>query len=398
MWSNLPRDLKILLISTILANTGGRMTRPFMPLYILALGGGVTEIGIFFTVNTLAAALLRPLGGWFSDRIGRLQAVAIGAVFSFGGQLGYALSPSWGWLLVAAIVMAFGRAVVGPSYQAFIAEAAPKGQTAQTFGLVNGLFTICQIIGPALGGWLAARYELRIMFWAAVVFMTGGTILRILPAFGLTFDWGKVQVSQLKQGLGSLWLGLIGGGLLTWLFITDSLRDVGVQLHDSLQSVLLETNGIDEAQIGLLFSLHAVVYLLVNLFGSRLADRWSAAGALALSGILHAVALGLLALSLTPTAFIAYFVLSATALALGDPAFDAFLAKATPPERLGLTFGIFSTAISIASAPAPYIGSLLWEGVTPVAPFVGGAVFLFVAGIVTWVVLGKLIKAEGQGG
>ncbi|MCB0033872.1 MAG: hypothetical protein KDE51_07630, partial [Anaerolineales bacterium] len=90
MWKNLPRDLKILLYSTILANTSGRMIDPFMPLYILALGGTVAQVGIFFTVNTLAAALMRPAGGWFSDAIGRVQAVAIGGVFSLLGFAGYA--------------------------------------------------------------------------------------------------------------------------------------------------------------------------------------------------------------------------------------------------------------------------------------------------------------------
>ncbi|MCP4423475.1 MAG: MFS transporter, partial [Chloroflexi bacterium] len=81
------------------------MFRPFMPLYILALGGTVTEVGVFFTVNTASAALLRPVGGWFSDAAGRLQAVGIGTVFGLAGFIGYALSPSWEWLLISAITL-----------------------------------------------------------------------------------------------------------------------------------------------------------------------------------------------------------------------------------------------------------------------------------------------------
>lgn len=384
MWRQLPRDLKLLLFSTILANTSGRMTLPFMPLYVLALGGTVPQVGIFFTVHTLSASLLRPLGGWFSDSIGRVQAVTLGAVFTMLGTLGFALSPSWEWLLPSAVVMALGRGVVGPSFQAYIAEAAPPGKMAQTYGLVNGLFTTCQIVGPALGGWLAERYELRLLFWVGVALTAVATLLRIYPGLGLVYRWENVKFAHLRQGMNSMAAGLVAGGLLTWLFVTDSLRDMGVQVYDNLQPLLMQSTGIGEAQIGYLFSFHAVVYLLVSWLGSHLADRWGAAGALALSGMVQAVALVLLVLFTSVPAFWLFFVLSAISFGIGDPAFDAFLAKATPPERLGLTFGLFNTALSFFTTPFPYIGSLLWEQWSPVVPFWLGALLLLVAGVVTW--------------
>lgn len=391
MWKNLPRDLKILLYSTILANTSGRMIDPFMPLYILALGGTVAQVGLFFTVNTLAAALMRPAGGWFSDAIGRVQAVAIGGVFSLLGFAGYAISPSWGWLIVSAVVLAVGRSIVGPSYQSFIAESAPKEQLAQTFGLVNGLFTICQIVGPVLGGWLIDQYEIKAIFWVGLGLSTAAALLRIIPAIGRTFAWHTVKFATLRSGLTTLFTALTAGGLLTWLFVTDSVRDVAVKFYDNFQPLLLEQNGIAETQIGVLFSFHAVVYLLVNIFGSRLADRWTPASALAASGFLQAAALLLLALFPTPPMFWLFFALSAVSFGMGDPAFDAFLARSTSKETLGLTFGLFSTAISIFSAPAPYLGSLLWAGVAPTAPFVAGAFFMVAAGLLTWFILGRFV-------
>lgn len=80
-----------------------------------------------------------------------------------------------------------------------------------------------------------------------------------------------------------------------------------------------------------------------------------------------------------------FAALTAVAFGIGDPAFDSFLAKATPPERLGLTFGLFSTALSLLTTPFPYLGSLLWAQAQPTTPFGLGAIFLFVAGVITWV-------------
>lgn len=384
MWHKLPRDLKLLLFSTILANTASRMTLPFMPLFILELGGTVPQVGLFFTVHTLSASLLRPLGGWFSDSIGRIQAVALGASFTMLGTLGFALSPRWEWLLLSSVVMALGRGVVGPSFQAYIAEAAPKGQMAQTYGLVNGLFTICQIVGPALGGFLVERYELRLLFWVGVGLTAVATLLRLYPGIGLVYRWENVKVARLRDGFSGMAVALVAGGLLTWLFVTDSLRDMGIQIYENLQPLLMQANGIGEAQIGYLFSFYAIVYLLVSWFGSRLADRWSATGALALSGVVQALALLLLVWLTSVPMFWLFFALAGVSFGIGDPAFDAFLAKATPPERLGLTFGLFNTALSFFTTPFPYLGSLLWEQASPTVPFWVGALFLLAAGVVTW--------------
>jgi MFS family permease len=383
----LPANLKILLGSMILANIGGRLYRPFMPLYIISLGGTVTQVGVFFTVNTMSAALLRPLGGWFSDSIGRLQAVGIGTLFGLAGMLGYALSPSWGWLIFSAIVLAFGRAVVGPSFRAFTAEVAPEGRMGQTFGLVNGLFNIVDVIGPALGGWLVARYGLPSVFWVAVGFMSLATILRVGVALGQPYHWERVRLSGLKAGVNGLVIGMIGGGLLTWLLVTDSLRDFGISLYENLQPVLMQDLGFDESQIGLLFSLYALVYLLVNLFGSRLADQWSAPGALALGGILEGAGIALLVLSPQASTYPIYFIVSAVGIGLGDPAFDVLLARSAPEGHMGITFGMFRTATSFLAMPSPYVGSLLWENISPLTPFWVGGLFIFVAALVTWFIL-----------
>jgi MFS family permease len=386
-WAQLPIKLKILLVSMILANIGSRVYRPFMPLYILSLGGSVTMVGFFFTFDTIASALLRPFGGWVSDSIGRLQAVGIGTVFGFVGMLGYAIAPTWGWLLTATAVLAFGRSLVGPSFHAYTAEVAPEGGLAQTFGVVNGLFSVVDIIGPLLGGWVAVAFDLKNVFWVAVGFMGGASLLRISVALRQPYHWRLLKFSGLKRGFNIMVLGMVGGGLLTWLFLTDALRDVGVSLYQNLEPVLLQDFGLNEAQIGLVFSMFALVYALSSIFGSRLADRWSAPGVLTLGGVVHAGALAVLVIFQTIPATLVFFVISGLAFGLADPAFDAMLARAAPAGHLGMTFGLFRTAISVAAMPAPLLGAVMWENGSPMLPFLLGAICLLAAAILTWLLL-----------
>lgn len=386
-WQALPGKLKILLVSMILANIGSRVYRPFMPLYIVSLGGSVALVGFFFTYDTIATALLRPFGGWVSDSIGRLQTVGIGTVFGFLGMLGYALSPTFGWLLAATTALAFGRSLVGPSFRAYTADVAPEGGIAQTFGVVNGLFSVVDMIGPLLGGLVALAFDLRNVFWVAVGFMALATILRITVALRQPYRWSKLRISGLRSGFGSMFVAMFAGGLLTWLLVTDSLRDMGVSLFQNFEPLLLEQNGFNEAQIGLMFSLFALVYALSSIFGSRLADSWSAAGTLAIGGLVQAGALLLVVANQSVPGLVLYFVISGLSFGVADPAFDALLVAAAPAGHMGMTFGLFRTAISFAAMPAPFIGGLLWENISPQLPFAVGAVLLLLGAVFTWLVV-----------
>lgn len=395
-WQHLPAKLKILLVSMILANIGSRVYRPFLSLYVLSLGGSVAMVGFFFTFDTIASALLRPFGGWISDSIGRLQTVGIGTVFGFIGMLGYAIAPSWGWLLAATAVLALGRSLVGPSFHAYTAEVAPEGELAQTFGVVNGLYSVVDILGPILGGWVAVVFDLKNVFWVAVAFMAAASTLRIFVALRQPYHWRLIKISGLKRGFNIMVVGIAGGGLLTWLFLTDTLRDVGVSLYQNLEPVLLQDYGMNEAQIGLTFSLFALVYALSSIFGSRLADRWSAPGVLALGGMIHAGALAVLVIFQTIPATLAFFVISGLAFGLADPSFDAMLARAAPTGHLGMTFGLFRTAISVAAMPAPFLGALLWESGSPMLPFLLGAICMLAAAILTWLLLRPRAEAAAE--
>jgi DHA1 family tetracycline resistance protein-like MFS transporter len=392
MWKKLPQNLKVLLGSMILANIGGNAYQPFIPLYILALGGEIVHIGVFFTINTVITAILRPFGGWISDSIGRLQSVGIGTLFGLIGFIGYAISPTWEWLLVFSVAMAGGRALVGPSFQAFTAESAPEGRIAQTFGLVNGLFSIVDIIGPALGGWIVALYGLQSVFWVGVGFFTLASVLRVAVALRQTYQWEEVRLPRLKTAFKGWWISLVGGGLLTWLFIDDSLFDFGAQLHSNLQVILLDNNGFSEDQIGLLFSLLAVVYSLTSFATSRLADRFNAVVVLFISDFIQGLALLYLITGEGPYLFPLFFILSGFAHGISDPAFNTILVKGSPEGQLGLTFGLFSSAVSFFSMPAPYVGSLMWEKFSPQIPFLFGSVFIFIGLGVLWFVLRPVYK------
>jgi MFS family permease len=54
-------------------------------------------------------------------------------------------------------VGAVARALVGPSFDAFIAEHSSEENRGKVFGISQAIFMIVSVVGPPLGGWLAAH-------------------------------------------------------------------------------------------------------------------------------------------------------------------------------------------------------------------------------------------------
>ena len=74
------------MLAMVLANIAGSMVPLLMPIYLTEQGASVGQVGLVFTITSIVILFLQIIGGWVSDSIGRLRAIAIG---SMGGIIGY---------------------------------------------------------------------------------------------------------------------------------------------------------------------------------------------------------------------------------------------------------------------------------------------------------------------
>jgi len=94
------RKMLLFMVAMVLANTGGSMYGPLLPLYLKSLNASVVQIGLFFTLSQIIPLALQILGGWISDSLGRLRSIAMGSVAGVFSYLGLILAPTWQWVLV----------------------------------------------------------------------------------------------------------------------------------------------------------------------------------------------------------------------------------------------------------------------------------------------------------
>ncbi|NSW52674.1 MAG: MFS transporter [Anaerolineae bacterium] len=377
------------MFAMVLANISAEMSFLLFALYLADLGADVQQIGLVFSIVGVVSLVLQVFGGWVSDSIGRLKAVAIGSVGGVVGVFAVALAPSWQWFVLAMILSQFPRALIGPSFGAFIAENSKEENRGKVYGITDMIFTICGIVGPALGGLLSDQFGFSLVFWAAAVLYSMAAVVRIWMA--RTMKSAKVEqqkaltLHSFKLSIRTLVTMILGGGIITWIFITDGVRDAVYSLSRNLETLYLEQIiGLDTTQIGLLFSAFSIAMLATPLVAGRLGDKYGERLPISLGFLMIFGAYGLFLSSSSYMPFVLVWVIYGLGVGLLSPAYSSLISKVVPHDRLGTFNGVFYGAIGLLALPAPYLGSLMWDGISPKAPFFAAAAVSLLTIIPIW--------------
>ena len=370
----LNKNLLLFMVAMVLANIGGNMYEPLLPLYLRELKADVTQVGLFFTLQMIIPLILQILGGWISDSLGRLRSIAYGSLAGMLAYVGFIWAPTWQWLLLAAGLNAVTRSLIAPSFGAFIAEQSAEQNRARVYGITETIFLVVAVVGPPLGGWLAGSFGFQVMFICAAGFYTLATLIRVLMARAAARKGEaspeKLSLISLRVNLGMMFGMILAGGLVTWIFITDGVSDVAFSLSFNLMPIYLEeVGGLNYQQIGWVNSVFGVAMMLLSIPAGWLADKKGERLGIALGFFMHFLALMVFIRSQTIWGFGLTFALFGVGGALLSPAYQSLVSKAVPEKIRGTAFGLFRTSLGLISLPAPAIGAQLWERANPQLPF-----------------------------
>ncbi len=365
------------MIAMILANLGGNMYGPLEALYLKELGAGIGQIGLFYTLSQIIPLALQILGGWISDSLGRLRAIAIGSVVGILVYIPLILATRWEWVLVASAFNAVTRSLIGPSFDAFIADHSAPQNRARLFGITQTLFGIVSVVGPIAGGYLVEWINFKGMLAVAAALYLIATFMRVgmarEAARGHEANPAALTFNSLKINLGAMIALILAGGLFTWILITDGVRDIFFGMSMSFLSVYMQDiASLSIGQIGLMNSIFGLAMMAVMIPAGWLADKVGERVNIAISFLLMAFSIGMIALIKPQSPAWVYalgWTIAGIGSGLGTPAYQSLISKAVPQRLRGVAFGLFSTSLGLVSLPAPMIGGYLWEHVSPQFPF-----------------------------
>lgn len=386
----LSNTLIVFMIAMVFANIAAEMYMTMLPLYLKFLGADVIQVGLFFTISQIIPLVLQVLGGWVSDTIGRLKSVAIGSLIGLGAFISPIFAPTWQWLYLSEGLNALTRSLIGPSFGAFIAEETEEEHRGKVYGITDTIYTVVTVIGPPLAGWLADTYGFRIMLAVAAGIYICATTIRLVLAkiAGRKHKIGsgeKLSFQSLKTNFKTI-LGLaLAGGLLTWLLLTDGVRDIAFAMSFRLMPLYLEeVGGMSLQQIGWLASFFGIASMLTTIPAGWFSDKVGERVAIALGFLLEFAAMLLLLKVDGLVGFASVWALFGVAVGLLSPAYQSLLSKVLPERLRGTGFGLIHASLGIFSLPAPAIGSFLWKTINPQAPFYITAIIALLTVVPAW--------------
>jgi MFS family permease len=324
-----------------------------------------------------------------SDSLGRLRSIAIGSVAGVFSYVGLILAPAWQWVLLGEGLGAITRSLIGPSFSAFIAEQSDDENRARVFGITDSIFMLVVVIGPPLGGWLADVYGFKTMLLAAGLLYTVAALIRIgmarNAARGSEANPEPLSLDSLKGKLGAMGGLLLAGGVMTWILITDGVRDIAFTMSFTLESLYLEeVGGLNMRQIGLLSSVFGIFNMVTTIPAGKLADKKGERVAI-VGGFLLTFAALLVFLNVNT--FLGYalaWALFGVGVGAMSPAYKSLTSKVVPEKLRGTAFGLLHSSLGLFSLPAPAIGARLWDRFSPRMPFAITAVISLFTVVPAW--------------
>lgn len=132
------------------------------------IAGGLSatvDDGEWVLTSYLAAnAVILPITGWLSERLGRRNYFLLSiAVFTLSSAL-CGMATSLGQLIFFRVIQGVAGGGLQPSSQGILLDAFPKEKQGVAMTLFGFAALIAPVVGPTLGGWITDSYSWRWVF------------------------------------------------------------------------------------------------------------------------------------------------------------------------------------------------------------------------------------------
>jgi DHA2 family multidrug resistance protein len=171
------------------------------------LSAAVTDSEWVITSYLAANAVILPISGWLSARLGRRNYfMGSIAVFTFASAL-CGMATSLGQIILFRVIQGLAGGGLQPSSQGVLLDTFPpekQGQAQTLFGLAA---LLAPIVGPTLGGWLVVNYDWR---WIFLINIPVG-LVALVAAYALVRDpdyLKKERAELLRRPLNFDYIGL----------------------------------------------------------------------------------------------------------------------------------------------------------------------------------------------
>jgi len=344
---------------------GERMAERFLPIYLIALGGGPIVIGLLNGLDNLLSALYAFPGGYLSDRLGFKKALLVFNLFAMFGYLLVILIPAWPAVLAGAVFFLSWSAISLPATMSLVSRVLPTDKRTMGVSMHSLVRRIPMALGPITGGLFIGLWGekdgVRLAFAAALVLAAVAAVMQQKLIEEDTAGGAGGKPSR-KPEKNPLRLFRIMSPALKRLLVADILVRFCEQIPYAfviVWSMKIIASPVTAFQFGILTAVEMATAMLIYIPVAYFADR-SAKKPFVVTTF------GFFTLFPLCLMFATSFELLVLAFILrglkefGEPTRKALIMDLAPEDRKAAMFGLYYLIRDVVVSLAAFGGAFLW--------------------------------------
>lgn len=361
---------RIMYIIIVVAFLDTFIQLPIITPYSIELGASYMLTGAIVAVYSFTNMIGNIVGGHWIDRFGRKRMLFTGMVSVFLILLFYPLANSGWQLFIVRFFHGLAGGVLIPAAFAYIGDQSIGKTRGKTMAFTGASIGIAAILGPAIGGILAARASIEsvFLFVAALFFISAIIVFIFIEETFVSTDRGKFNFKEFIP-LVKHPLILLASFAAFALMISNGTLAFALPLN-------VEAMGKSTEITGMLLSTFGIMALIIFLSPLNfIYDRFKASHLIMVG--LSLIGLGMIILSLKVdfgSNFIA-MVIYGTGFAFIFPSMNKIIADASTKVDRGKAYGIFYAFFSFGVVAGSSFAGIFAEVLG--LPFLMSAIVMF---------------------
>jgi MFS family permease len=354
----LRKNMLVLLTMVILVGLGEKMAERFLPLYLVALGGGALSVGLLNGMDNLLSALYSYPGGYASDRWGYKRALLLFNLIAMLGYLVVILFPYWQAVILGSFFFLSWTAISLPATMDMVSSVLPTSKWTMGVSMHSLVRRIPMALGPVLGGIMIGLFGekdgVRLAFVVALILGGISLVMQQVMIAGEERRGRKAEGNPLRA------LSLLSLDLRN-LLVSDILVRFCEQIPYAFVVIwCVSINGITPLQFGLLTTVEMVTAMLIYIPVAYLADRSTKKPFVVVTFGFFTVFPLVLLFSRSFWWMVLAFIIRGLK-EFGEPTRKALIMDLAPAGKKAGSFGVYYLLRDVVVSLAAFGGAFLWN-------------------------------------
>jgi MFS family permease len=387
-----PRQFWILFGGTLVNSIGGGMVFPFLTLYLhQRLNLSMTFVGVMLSLWAASALVGQLAGGSLTDQFGRKKLMTLSLVLSAVSLVAFGFADTVVPAAIITLLMGFVGALYQPARDAMVADLIETEKRPQAYGLVRVVHNLGIAIGPAIGGFLAARsYLLTFSISASATF-----VFFLVTLFLMRETKPTAAVISREADAVSGSFAAVFRDVRFIIFCAGATFVVmaAAQMMTVLPVYMKDQFGLGESFFGWVMTTNAGLVVLLQFPITRATEKLRRLPYLAVGALLYTLGVASVALGNTFPHFIVSMVVATLGEMIVVPTSTAITADLAPPEMRGRYMGMLGLTWTLGFGIGPILGGIIIDQIAPRAlwPLMGSAALV---GAMVYLILARFAQVR----